>query len=166
MPKQDSIQKNLEMIKNKERGYTRIPNVLLEDSRISDNGLLVFNALVYHLNTENFKCYPSIKKIKAISRKSLTCISEGLKELEGAGYINKIPQYNNGQQTSNLYVFTDYSLNHMEFNQDKSSKNKVVNIDKNNRADLKKQRNREWISQNPSETSESLSRRKIGKISF
>lgn len=70
---------------------------------ISGNAMSIWNVLFAYINKDG-SCFPNMRTIANDSKKSVSSVKRGLRELEKVGLITKTHRYHrNGGQTSNLY---------------------------------------------------------------
>lgn len=83
----------------------RIQDYKLESYNLTAKAVLVFQNLISHMNYRTMECWPSLKKIAAECRLSVSSVQRGLRELLSAGLIRKKSRFrDNRSQTSNLYI--------------------------------------------------------------
>lgn len=87
----------------------RIQDYKLESYNITAKAVLVFQNLISHMNYRTMECWPSLKKIAAECKMSVSSVQRGLRELLSAGLITKKSRFrDNRSQTSNLYVIVTH----------------------------------------------------------
>lgn len=82
--KEDLVDKS--SLKWKIKGFTKLPNSILFDNKVSKSGLLVFWALSMHL-FKNVYVFPSISKLQEETKLSRSSVIAGTKNLETVNYI-------------------------------------------------------------------------------
>lgn len=93
----------------------RIQEYNLENYNLSAKAVLVFQNLLSHMNYRTMECWPSLKKIAAECKLSLSSVQRGIRELLKEGLITKESRFrDNHSQTSNLYVIVAHAAERID----------------------------------------------------
>lgn len=82
-----STKETLIKMRNKAKGFTQIPNLLIDTNELSPYEKIIFIALKRHMINKN-KCWPGYKRIAKIANCGTTTIKKSIKNLKEKGYID------------------------------------------------------------------------------
>ena len=85
-----------------EHGFTKVPNLLLRSSKLSNNAKIVYAKLLSYA-WENQRCFPGQERMVEDIGTSQPTISRSLMELQKAGWLEIERR---GQGKTNVYILT------------------------------------------------------------